>query len=185
MNQYYLISQLPSLDAVSDAAPLPITEERFNELCSRFLSKKALKALNGLTLLPPRNAEKSSFSFIDEWNEGERKLRLALANIRAGKMKKSFDNENNSFSAQILQAARTATETDDPLEAERLLNRFRLDFSESLRPSDTFSEDYVFYYGLKLKLLLRMRSFEENRGREEYQKIYDSIMRGDGQEVEQ
>ncbi len=185
MNQYYLISQLPSLDAVSESTPLPIAEERFNELCSRFLSKKALKALSDLTLLPPRVAERTGSSFIDAWNDGERNLRLALATVRAGKMKKVFDAENSSFSAQILQAARTATETDDPLEAERLLNRFRLEFLETLRPSDSFSEDYVFYYGLKLKLFLRMRSFDENRGREEYKKIYDSIMRGDGQEVEQ
>ncbi len=185
MNQYYLISQLPSLDAVGETIPLPITEERFNELCSDLLGKKAIEALNKLSLIPSKEERKSGFSFVDAWNDGERKLRLALASIRAGKMKKNFDADNNSVSAQILQAARTATETDDPLEAEIFLNSFRLDFLETLRPTDTFSEDYLFYYGIKLKLLLRMRSFDENKGREEYRKIYDSIMRGDGQEVEQ
>ncbi len=185
MNQYYLMSQLPSLDAVSETTPLPITEERFNELCSRFLSKKALNALNGLTLVPQKQTEKVGFSLVDAWNDGEKKLRLALASVRAGKMKKHFDNENESVSVQLMQTARAATETDDPLEAEIFLNRFRLDFLETLRPSDAFCEDSVFYYGLKLKLLIRMRCFDESKGRDEYRKIYDSIMNGDGQEVEQ
>ncbi len=185
MNQYYLMSQLPSLDGVSDASPLPITEERFNELCSRFLEKKALNALNGLTLIPARTAEKSGFALIDEWNDAERKLRLALATVRADKMKKSFDKGNESLPVQLLQAARNAADAEDPLEAEKLLNRFRLNYLEMLRPADSFCEDSVFYYGLKLKLLLRMRCFDEGKGKEEYRKIYGSIMRGDGQEVEQ
>ena len=29
MAEYYLISQLPSLDGISEATPVPITEERF------------------------------------------------------------------------------------------------------------------------------------------------------------
>ena len=43
MAEYYLISQLPSLDGISEATPVPITEERFLELCSRYLSPKARK----------------------------------------------------------------------------------------------------------------------------------------------
>ncbi len=185
MNQYYLISQLPSLECISESTPLPITEERFYELCNRFLSKKALKALNGLTLVPSRNAEKSGNKLIDEWNNGERMLRLALGIVRADKLKKSFDTDNDYIPADLLQAARTATETGDPLEAERFLNRFRLQFLESLRPADAFSEESVFYYGLKLKLILRMRCFDENKGREEYRNIYNSILRGEEQEAQQ
>ncbi len=185
MNQYYLMSQLPSLDGISETTPLPITEERFNELCFRLLNKKALNALNGLTLVPKRSSDNTGYTLIDAWNERERKLRLALANVRADKMKKFFDAENESVPIQLLQVARTAAEKNDPLEAEMFLNRFRLDFLEMLRPMNTFCEDFVFYYGLKLKLLLRMRCFDENKGKEEYRKIYDSIMRGDGQEAEQ
>ena len=40
MAEYYLISQLPSLDGISENTPLPITEERFTELCNRFLGEK-------------------------------------------------------------------------------------------------------------------------------------------------
>ena len=41
MAEYYLISQLPSLDGISENTPLPIDEERFFELCGQHLGKKA------------------------------------------------------------------------------------------------------------------------------------------------
>ena len=40
MSLYYLTAQLPSLDTVGAGSPLPITEERFVELCHRFLWTK-------------------------------------------------------------------------------------------------------------------------------------------------
>lgn len=185
MAEYYLVSQLPSLDGMSENTPVPITEERFTELCSRFLSKKALAQLNKLSLIPPRTREKSTSSLIESWNEGERNLRFALGTIRAEKMKKSFEAENKSLPVSLVQAARTAAETESPLEAEKFLNRYRLDFLESLRPADSFSEDYVFYYCLKLKLILRIRQFDADRGENAYRNIYDSVMNGDRLEVVQ
>ena len=88
MAEYYLISQLPSLDGISESTPLPITQERFTELCQRFLGKKAQREFEKLTLAPTRNPEKSSSALIEEWNEGESKLRLALAKLRADKLNK-------------------------------------------------------------------------------------------------
>ena len=88
MAEYYFLSQLPSLDGISENVPLPITEERFLELCHRYLGKKALDEINKLTLIPSREYEKSSSRLIEAWNEGERSLRLALGKVRAEKMKK-------------------------------------------------------------------------------------------------
>ncbi len=184
MNQYYLMAQLPSLDAVGETAPLPITEERFYDLCSRFLSKKAVGVLNELTLAPRKNAKKTGYSVVDEWNKREVGLRLALGSIRARKMKKSFDEESALPSAQLLQTARTAAEMNDPLSAEMLLNRFRLDLLETLRPSDAFSEETVFYYGLRLKLLSKIRQYDAEKGQTAYRNIYNSVIRGERQETE-
>lgn len=183
MAEYYLISQLPSLDGISENTPIPVTEKQFFELCSRFLGKKALAELNKLTLVPSRNYEQSSSALIEKWNEGERDLRLALAKLRADKMNKHFDAGIQSFSVGLLQAARTAIETESPMEAEKFLNRYRLEFLETLRPMDSFSEEFVFYYGLKLKLIERMRKFDLQSGETAYRKIYDSIMLEDKTEV--
>ena len=183
MAEYYLISQLPSLDGINENTPLPITAERFTELCQRFLGKKAQGELQKLTLAPSREYEKTSSALIGKWNEGERNLRLALARLRADKLNKRFDAETQSFPAGLLQAVRTAVEIESPMEAEKFLNRYRLDFLESLRPMDSFSEEFVFYYGLKLKLIERIRKFDAESGETAYRNIYDSIMNGDRSEV--
>lgn len=183
MAEYYLISQLPSLDGINENTPLPITSERFEELCQRFLGKKAQGESEKLTLAPSRNPEKSPSALIEKWNEGERSLRLALAKLRADKMNKHFDADIQSFSPVLLQAVRTAVEIESPMEAEKFLNKYRLDFLETLRPMDSFSEEFVFYYGLKLKLLERIRKFDSESGETAYRNIYNSIMNGDRTEV--
>ena len=60
MANIYFMSQLPSLDGINENVALPITEERFLELCQRFLDKKAQHEISKLTLTPPREYEKSS-----------------------------------------------------------------------------------------------------------------------------
>ena len=179
MAEYYLISQLPSLDGISENIPLPITEERFLELCGQHLGKKTQEELSELSLVPSKNYGKSKSPLIEAWNEGERNLRLALAKIRSEKLKKQIDIENISFPAQLVQVARTAASSESPMEAEIFLNNYRLEFLESLRPMDSFSEDSVFYYWLKLKLLSRMRKFDKESGESEYKNIYNSILNGD------
>ncbi len=183
MAEYYLISQLPSLDGISENTPLPVTEERFLELCQRFLGRKAQNELKNLTILPPRNPEKSASAVVEKWNEGERQLRLALAKLRADKMNKHFDAEIQTFPAGLLQAAKTAIEIESPMEAEKFLNSYRLGFLESLRPMDSFSEEFVFYYGLKLKLVERIRKFDKTSGENAYRNIYNSIMDENRSEV--
>ncbi len=179
MAEYYLISQLPSLDGLSDDKPLPITEERFLELCGHFLGKKAECRLKKLSLLPPMEYEKSNSALIEEWNAGERNLRLALAKVRAEKMKKPFNLSNTILSAELIKIATAAIEIENPLNAEKFLNFHRLSFLETLRPMDNFSQEFIYYYGLKLKLLLYMRQFNADVGEAAYKNIYNSILDGD------
>ena len=179
MAEYYLISQLPSLDGIGEITPLPITEERFTELCNRFLGDKEQSELKKLTLLPPKNYESSGSNLIDAWNESERNLRLALGKVRAERIKKPFDTENRILPVEYIKAASTAIEMENPMEAEKFLSRYRLEILETLRPMDSFSQDYIFYYGLRLKLILRIRQFETQAGEKAYRNIYNSILNGD------
>lgn len=183
MAEYYLISQLPSLDGLSDNVPVPITEERFYDICQRILGKKAQKELNRLSLVPSRMYETSDSAVIEAWNRNEQNLRLALGKVRADKLNKQFDSENRTFTTDLMQTVRTAVEMDSPMEAEKLLNRYRMDYLESLRPMDVFSEEFIFYYCLKLKLILRMRQFDAENGKAAYKNIYNSIMSGERVEV--
>lgn len=184
MAEYYLISQLPSLDGLSDNVPVPITEDRFYDVCNRILGKAAQEELSKVSLVPPRTYEPTSSKVMEAWNIGEQNLRLALGKVRADKLHKQFDTENRTFTADLMQTVREAAEMDSPMEAEKLLNRYRMTFLESLRPMDVFSEDYVFYYCLKLKLILRMRQFNAENGKAAYRNIYDSIMNGELEVIE-
>ena len=182
MNQYYLMAQLPSLDGLGGNAPLPITEETFFDICSRSLDKKHMARLRAVSLTPDRAEQPTGSPLLDEWNRGERQLRLALGTLRAARMKKSFDPGEDTFPPSVMQAARAAMGMEDPLAAERYLNQYRMAFLEQLRPMDNFSEDTVLYYALKLKLHLRMRRFDTQRGQAAYRNIYDSILHEDNQE---
>ncbi len=185
MAEYYLISQLPSLDGISENTPLPITEERFTELCNRFLGKRSQDIMKRLTLSPSKNFESSGSALVDSFNESERNLRFALGKVRADKMKKTFDTENRIFPVEYIKTASAAIEMENPMEAEEYLNRYRLEILETLRPMDSFSEDYIFYYGLKLKLLLRIRQFDTKTGEKAYKNIYNFILNGDRLEAKQ
>lgn len=184
MAEYYLISQLPSLDAVGEGAPLPITEEQFLELCKNYLSKRALSEIEKITLTPKIEQESFGSALIEKFNEGERNLRLALAGARAERMNKSFESRSATYPIEIIKTVNDALDMDDPLAAENLLLQYRLGFLESLRPMDSFSKEYVFYYALKLKLISRIRKFDTARGEAAYRRIYNSILSGDALEDE-
>ena len=179
MAEYYFMSQLPSLDGISENTAVPITEERFVELCQRFLNKKAQLEISKLTLMPPKEYEQSTSELVEAWYKAERDLRFALAKVRADKMKKPFDMESKSLPVELMKVARTAVESESPLEAEKYLNSYRLETLELLRPMNTFSEDMVFYYGLKLKLISRMKQFNADIGEAAYKNIYNSIINGE------
>ena len=119
------MSQLPSISISSEKA-LPVTEEYFMDLCSRFLDAKNLKVLKNLSLEPPKDGGTTGSVFLDSWYENERLLRFALAKIRALKMKKDVDIPMLSISPDIVQSARTACGMDSPLAAEQYLNEVRV-----------------------------------------------------------
>lgn len=175
MAEYYLVSQLPSLDGLSENSPLPITEEQFDELCERFLDKKSRNEMKNIVLVPPRDTVSCGSSIIDSWLLAEKLLRLALAKARAEKMKKYYDIADVQFPPEYIKTAMAATEIENPLEAEIFLNSFRLTILEGMRPSNSFSKEYVFYYAIKLKILNRIRCFDKNIGETAYKNIYSSV----------
>ncbi len=182
MSEYYLISQLPSLDGIGEHTPLPITEERFSELCSLFAGRKTLAELKKLTICPGTDFESSSSSLINRWNENESALRLALGKIRAEKMKKSFEAGIKPIPPELTKTAEAAVTAGNPLDAEIYLNTYRLGFLEAMRPFDSFSDDYLFYYALKLRLLSRIRQFDMSKGKASYKDIYNTVVNGEGSE---
>ena len=174
---YYLVAQLPAFVTNEDSAQkLPITSEYFKDLCSRFMSEKSAKRAKMLTLEPPLENTPTGSVFLDEWYDKERNLRLALAQLRALKMKKDAKDLPQTNDGDAVQAARTATGMDSPLSAEQFLNQYRLGVLDRIAPMDMFSADAVYSYGLKLMLTERMKKFSKDEGLASYHKIYDEIL---------
>lgn len=174
---YYLVAQLPAISVNDDSSQkLPLTVGYFKDLCSRFMSEKSAKLAEKLTLEPPVEPVSTGSVFLDEWYGKERCLRLALAQIRALKMKKDIKDLPSAGDGESIQAARTATGMDSPLAAEQYLNQYRLGILDRISPLDNFSVDAVYSYGLKLMLAERMKKFNKDEGLASYHKIYDEIL---------
>ena len=174
---YYLVAQLPAFTVNDDANyKLPITTEYYRDLCCRFMSPKDAEMAKNLSLEPPRESESTGSQFLDAWYTKERNLRLALAQIRALKMKKEAKDFSITTDGEVIQAARTATGMDSPLTAEQYLNQYRMSVLDKIAPLDLFSVDAVYSYGLKLMLAERMKKFNRDEGLASYHKIYDEIL---------
>ena len=72
MAYYYLVSQLPNISAAEGKSSLPLNGSSFKELCGRFLSEGEMSTLEGLSLVPPREASPTGSVFLDTWYEKER-----------------------------------------------------------------------------------------------------------------
>ena len=174
---YYLVAQLPAFSANDDSnVKLPISTGYYKELCQRFMSAKDAQTVAELSLEPPRFPKATGSAFLDEWYTRERNLRLALAQIRALKMKKDAKDIPITSDGEVVQAARTATGMDSPLSAEQYLNQYRLSVLDKIAPLDSFSIDAVYSYGLHLMLAERMKKFNRDEGLASYRKIYDEIL---------
>lgn len=173
---YFLVSQLPSLGNIGEKSAMPLSESSFIELCSRYMTESEKKVLSTLSLVPPRDTVDTGSEFLNTWYQKERDLRLALAQIRAQKMKKESFILPGTCTADIQQAARTAVGMDSPLSAEEYLYEYRVKLLDEITPIDNFSTDAVYAYGIRLMLVSRMKKFDGEKGITSYHQIYNSIL---------
>ena len=80
--------------------------------------------------------------------------------------------EKDSGVSQVVAAALSAK---NPLEAERLLLDYEFENLDLLVGSHVFDAHVLFGYAIKLKLLERLNSFEQTKGKAEFQSLFDGI----------
>ncbi len=181
---YYLMAQLPSLTTGSVPG---ISYKDFLLLAERFLSSSDVRILRSVSLVPPREEVKTGSSVVDGWFRKERALRLALARVRAGKLKRTDSSALGGMEAssvsemvsaypEISLAVKNAAAMEDPLEAERYLDKVRISFVRELGNGHFFDSEAVFAYAFMLLLLEREEAFSVESGRSAYMDIYNSIL---------
>jgi hypothetical protein len=162
-----------------------MSSEAFRDLCKGALSDADLAVLNLCTLDPDAEgglsgAESSglrSSAFINDWRNWERSLRLNLARYRAQRLRRERGAalDPPDYPADAAAAAKAAVAMDSPLEAEIFLGKARWDAIELFQGIDYFSNNTLFAYLLKLRLLERRALFKAEEGFAEYTGLYASI----------
>ena len=162
---YYLIASLPNLSADGD---LPITYGEFLNCCESNVSESDYELLENLTL------SSTEGPLVEEWARVYGMIQKEMNYQRSMNLGKSYPSvyEKDSGVSQVVAAALSAK---NPLEAERLLLDYEFENLDLLVGSHVFDAHVLFGYAIKLKLLERLNSFEQTKGKAEFQSLFDGI----------
>ena len=184
---YYLAAQLPYLVYGQD---LPMSPGSFKALARDTMSSADAAVLDYCTLdpVPPEPGEsgaayinppgRTQSDFINSWKEWERALRLNLARIRNQRLGRETGNlaDAPEHPAAAAAAAKTAMALESPLDAEIFLDKARWDAIENFQGINSFSENAMYAYLLKLLLMERRMAFKTEEGFTEYKRLYAAIL---------
>ena len=162
---YYLIASLPELSADGD---MPITYSEFLSCCQSNVSDSDYELLKDLTL------SSTEGPLVKEWSEFYGMLSRELNYQRSMNLGKSYSSayDKDGFISQVVGSALAAK---NPLEAERILLEYEFENLDSLVGLHMFDDYVLFGYAIKLKLLERLNSFEQTKGKAEFQSLFDGI----------
>ena len=162
---YYLIASLPELRADGE---MPLTYEEFLNLCQGNVSEEDYERLKNLTL------NSSEGPLVKEWANFYGMLTKEINYQRSMNLGKSYSTAYDK-DGLIAQVASSAISAKNPLEAEKILLEYEFDNLDSLVGLHMFDDYVLFGYAIKLKLLERLTSFEQDKGKAEFQSLFDGI----------
>lgn len=147
----YLISSLPAL---SFEAKPPISFERFINICRDFIDDDKLQMLKSLSLSCEYKTVNNQT--LIKWQEFDVKLRNELVKIRS--IKKNINSQlylrpSTQEEHNISQIAISVCRNPHPLDAEKILDRARWDFLDSISFGHYFDFDMLLIFGYKLLIL--------------------------------
>ena len=162
---YYLIASLPELRADGD---LPITYDEFLTLCQSNVSEKDYELLENLTL------NSTEEPLVNECSEFYGMLNKELSYQRSVNLGKNYSSayDKDGFITQVVSSALSAK---NPLEAERMLLEYEFENLDSLVGLHMFDDHVLFGYAIKLKLLERLSCFEHEKGKAEFNSLFEGI----------
>ena len=162
---HYLVASLPELRADGD---MPLTYEEFLNLCQSNVSDETYERLANLTL------NSTEGPLVKEWSDFYGMLTKELNYQRSMNLGKSYSSAYDKDGI-IAQVASSALADKNPLEAERILLEYEFENLDSLVGLHMFDDHVLYGYALKLKLLERLTTFEQDKGKAEFQTLFDGI----------
>ena len=143
---------------------MPISYDRFLEMCKETVSEGKYGELKELTLL--RGGGPLFLEWLKFYGVFHEELTYQR-NVRLGRQA-TLPNERNE---EITKLVSSAMGNKDPLVAEETLLAFQFEKLDELVGSHYFDDHALTGYALKLRLLERKTSFDAERGREEFDRI--------------
>ena len=162
---YYLMASLPDLKPDGD---LPLTYEEFLTCCEYNVDDPEFQLLKDLKL------SSTEGPLVREWADFYGALSNELNYQRSMNLGKSYPTnyEKDAAASQVVAAALSAK---NPLEAEKILLEYEFNTLDQLVGAHTFDAEGVFGYAIKLRLLERLNSFEQDKGKSEFKSLFDGI----------
>lgn len=182
MGYYFLAASLPSL---SMDAPPPLTEAELVACCAGDLSEQDMACLEALldTDGPSADAPAATHPFSQAWHAADTQLRNAVARQRARRL--GMDSagvlrDHGGFDVMIENEVSDAFGQGTPLDRERRLDILRWNKLGELAGTDMFATAYILAYALKLRLATRWSALDEERGREQVERMIDNSNKEQG-----
>lgn len=171
---YYAISSLPMLFYEMEDIYLDIPD--FLSFCRAWIPKYDYKLLEAASIKEVQNFRVGN-STLKKWNQWEITLRNELVSLRAKEKKEDaqkylVENEEVLGLANIAREAFTQT---SPLSGEEILNKARWQFLDELESGHHFDIDKLIVFHLKLQILSRKSLFQKEKGRENFEKIFEQM----------
>ena len=167
---YYFVAQLPTLRPDDN---LPLTLEGFLSQAAQFLSPGDYQRLHDALFGDPLKV-KDRRGVAGAWIDFNHRFRNELAFYRATRAKKDpslylrGDRRPDFYITQLIEEAARA---ENPLAAEKILDKARWHYLEEMLLGHFFDFEVVLIYGLKLKMMERYQFVDSDEGRaifEEY-----------------
>ena len=162
---YYLVSSLPALDPGGE---MPMSYEEFLLACQSNVDEKTYEQLQALTL------SSSEGPLLTDWASAYGALMRELNAQRSMALGRPYPPgyDKNGMNSQVIAAVLAAA---DPLEAEQLLLDYEFELLDTLVGLHMFDAQVLFGYAIKLKLLERRSCFEKEKGRAEFDQLFEKI----------
>lgn len=176
---YYFTATLPSL--LPGMAP-PFSLEEFLEKASRFLNQSDFEVLASASLFTPEAGRAplpaSRLSLLKSYYHWENCLRIELARLRAGRLRKPVEKYSlpGEVDLDALRVAQAAFAAENPLEAELLIEKERWALIERLALNSYFDLNFLAAYSLKLQVLTRRERFRQADGEAGYSVACSAVL---------
>ena len=178
---YYFVASLPRLAFAEKAA---YSFEQFCGDCQRLLSGRDFKTIQDFLQSEEPSIKAFTNSFLQTINQFDIDFRNEAAWFQAEAMNKDplgYLRGPRNSNPKVIDALAEASESLDPLEAEKILDRARWQYFDELLQGHYFDFECLVVYGLKLKILERYKMVDSEAGGEIFAEYKKEILAAIGQ----